>query len=101
LFQKGGKSIEKFERMWDIPRVITTKADVRKRVVIPHVKPGHVYAIERYPDGSFTLTEVKPVKKSEDRPVKVRLEKRGRYTVGVTDKPINMEVVNELLKDFP
>ena len=81
--------------------MITTKADDRKRVVVPHVKPGHVYAVQDNPDGSITLTEVKPVKKRETGPVKVRFEKRGRYTVGVSDRPINMEVVNQLLKEFP
>jgi hypothetical protein len=31
--------------MWDIPRVITTKADDRKRVVVPQAKAGQVYDV--------------------------------------------------------
>ena len=44
---------------WDIPRVITTKADDRKRVVIPDAKPGQVFDVQANSDGSITLTPLK------------------------------------------
>lgn len=49
--------------MWDIPRVITTKADDRKRVVIPDAKPGQVFDVQSNGDGSITLTPLKPRKR--------------------------------------
>jgi hypothetical protein len=86
--------------MWDIPIMVTTKADSRRRVVVPQVKPGQVYAIQDAPDGSIRLTllkEPEPV----DRPAKVTFVKEGRFTVGVTDRPINMKALKEALAEFP
>jgi hypothetical protein len=88
--------------LWDVPRVITTKADERKRVVLPQAKPGHVYTVEVTPEGYIMLRELKPSEAAQDRPVNVRFEKRGPYTVGVTDRgPISEAALKEALADFP
>jgi len=79
----------------------TATVDEKHRIKIPELKPGQVVAYDRGKNGTITLTKVKPAKKDENGPAKVRFEKRGRYTVGVTDRPINMEVVHQLLKEFP
>ena len=78
--------------------MITTKADSRKRVVLPQAKPGHVYAVEDNANGSFTLTEVKP---PQPKTPKCRLVKENGYTVVVPSQPINEQAIKELLADFP
>ena len=75
--------------------MITTKADKRKRVLVPQVKPGQVYAVQENADGSFTLTMVKPAQ------FKCRLAKEGGFTVAVPGQPINEDAIKELLADFP
>ena len=79
---------------------MTTTADSRKRVVLPAAKPGDRFDVQASADGVFILRPLKLVKKT-GRPAKVRFEKRGRYTVAVTDRPIDMNVVKELLANFP
>jgi hypothetical protein len=79
----------------------TATVDEKHRIQIPELKPGQVVAYDQGKDGTITLTEVKKVEGSEERPLNARLEKRDGYTVVVTDRPIDMKVVNELLKDFP
>jgi hypothetical protein len=86
--------------MWDVPTVITTKADSRRRVVVPQVKPGHVYSVQDDPDGSIKLTLL-TAPEPKDRPAKVTFVKEGRFTVGVLDRPINEAVIKELLAEFP
>lgn len=41
----------------------TVKVDNKRRVVLPDVKPGQVFALDNHGDGSFTLTIVKPDRK--------------------------------------
>ena len=74
--------------------MITTKADSRKRLVVPLARTGQVYAIQNNPDGSFTLTAVKPVKAGSS---KCRLVKKGGFTVAVPGQPINEDAIQELL----
>jgi hypothetical protein len=45
--------------MWDNPHVITLKADDRRRVQLPDIKPGQVFALETPGEGQFVLTLVK------------------------------------------
>ena len=78
--------------------MITTKADHRKRVVVPHAKPGQVYSVQENPDGSFILTVVKPVEPV--RP-KCRIAKKDGFTVVVPAQPINEQGIREILADFP
>jgi hypothetical protein len=77
--------------------VITTKADKRKRVLVPQARPGKKYAIQENADGSFTLTVVKP----EAPNLKCRLAKEDGFTVVVPGQPINEEAIKKLLADFP
>jgi hypothetical protein len=78
--------------------MITTKADNRKRVLVPHAKPGQVYAVESRADGSFTLTAVQS---SKAPAAKCRVTKVDGFTVVVPGQPINEQAVKELLADFP
>jgi hypothetical protein len=76
----------------------TITADNCKRVQIPDAVPGQVFAFTNNGDGTRTLTEVTA---AEVKPAEVRFEKRGRFTVGVSERPVNMEAVREMLAEFP
>ena len=76
----------------------TIVADKTKRVRIPDAKPGQVFAFTNNGDGTRTLTEIKPVEPTRS---KVKFIKRGRYTVGHTDKQVSLETIKELLSEFP
>ena len=39
--------------------MVTVKADNRRRVQLPDVKPGQIFALQDNGDGSLTLTKVK------------------------------------------
>ena len=43
--------------------MVTLKADNKRRVAIPHIKPGQVFAFEDNGDGSYTLIKVKAERK--------------------------------------
>ena len=81
-----------------IASVITTKADNRKRLVVPLAKPGQVYAIGENADGSFTLTAVTRTQAANP---KCRLAKENGFTVVVPGQPINEPAIKELLAEFP
>ena len=78
--------------------MITTKADNRKRVLVPQAKPGQVYAVQENSDGSLTLTVVET-----GQPVhpNCRVAKEDGFTVVVPGQPINEPAIKELLADFP
>lgn len=78
--------------------MITAKADDRKRLVVPLARPGQVYDVQANTDGSITLS---PLKVGRRVPQFVRTEKRGGYTVGVLDAPIDPAALKEALADFP
>jgi hypothetical protein len=62
---------------------MTVVADSKKRVTIRSVKPGERFDVHGAP------------------PAKVRIAKRGDYTVGVLDRQINDQAIKEALSDFP
>jgi hypothetical protein len=59
--------------------MITVKADDRRRVQIPGIKSGQVFALEDH-DGTVTLT---PLKKVEPRVITGKLVQRGGVLVCV------------------
>lgn len=75
---------------------ITT--DERKRAVITIAKPCQVYQAIENADGSITLI---PLKAQTRTPKFVRLERRGRFHVGVLDGPVDEKKLQQLEKDFP
>jgi hypothetical protein len=89
--------LEKEPPWWDIPTMSVT-VDSKKRVILPGAKPGEEFDVQATGDGIFVLRRLQPV---QDRPIKGRLVKRGKYTVCVTDRPIDMAALNEALADFP
>ena len=74
---------------------MTVVADNKKRVTIRLAKPGERFDVQTAGDGKFILTRLEPV--HELRPAKVRIEKRGKYSVGLVDRPINEQAITEAL----
>jgi hypothetical protein len=73
-------------------------ADDRRRVQIPGIKAGEKFAVENNGQGIITLHQVKPV---EPKAAKVRLVKRGKYTVMVTGRPISREEIQKEINEWP
>jgi hypothetical protein len=78
---------------------MTVVADNKKRVTIRFAKPGERFDVQVTGEGKFLLTRLEPVQKVP--PCKVRFVKRGKYTVGVLDRPISEQSIREALSDFP
>lgn len=75
----------------------TAKADNRRRVQIPNIKAGQVFANENNGAGVIVLHEVRPV---EQKPAKCKLVKKDGFTVLHTDKQVRLETIKELLSEF-
>ena len=73
-------------------------ADARKRVVLPVARPGDSFDVEVSGEGTFVLRRLNTPR---SRPAKVRFKKRGRFTVGILDRPINDAALREALAEFP
>ena len=73
-------------------------ADAKKRVVLPVARPGDSFEIEMSGEGTFVLLRMDTAR---SRPAKVRSEKRGHFTVGILDRPINDAALKEALAEFP
>ncbi|HEY3855987.1 MAG TPA: hypothetical protein VGO67_16485 [Verrucomicrobiae bacterium] len=78
---------------------MTVVADNKKRVTLRVAKPGERFDVQVVSDGNYVLTRLEPIQSK--KAAKVRIEKRGRYYVGVLDKPINEEALKEALAEFP
>jgi hypothetical protein len=77
---------------------MTVTADNKRRVVLPNAKPGDLFEVQFAGPGKVTLTKLEPVK---DKPANARLEKRGGFTVLVSDQPVSQAAIDEALADFP
>lgn len=78
---------------------MTIVADSKKRVTIRLANPGDRFDVQVAGDGKFILTRLEPVR--EPRPARVRIEKRGTYSVGVLNRPISEDAIREALSEFP
>ena len=78
---------------------MTVVADSKKRVTIRLAKPGERFDVQVAGDGKFLLTRLEPIQGTP--PAKVKIVKRGKYSVGVLDRPINEQALEEALSDFP
>ena len=77
---------------------MTVVADSKKRVTLKPAKPGDRFDVQVSEDGSLILRRLEPV---EARPAKIRIEKRGGYTVGVSDRPMDEAALKQALEEFP
>ena len=74
------------------------KVDDKQRVRLTALKPGDFYEPEFETPDVITLRRLSP---QEERPANVRLVRKKGYSVLVSDRPVNMEAVKDLLADFP
>jgi hypothetical protein len=84
-------------KVWEAP-TMTVIADSKKRVVIPLAKPGDRFDVSPSGTGTLVLTRLEPAK---SKPAKVKIEKRGRFSVGVLAGVIDPGALREALADFP
>ena len=78
---------------------MTVVADNKKRVTLRVAKPGERFDVQVVSDGNYILTRLEAIQSKKT--ANVRIEKRGRYHVGVLDKPINEDALKEALAEFP
>jgi len=78
---------------------MTVVADSKKRVTLRLAKPGERFDVQVAGDGKFLLTRLEPIQ--DTPPAKVKIVKRGKYSVGVLDRPMNAQALQEALNDFP
>jgi hypothetical protein len=76
------------------------KVDEAHRIQIAALAPGDLYQPEIVSPDEITLRRVSE-SSAASRPVTVRFEKRGGYTVGVSDQPISLAAIKEALAEFP
>jgi hypothetical protein len=77
---------------------MTVSADNKRRVVLPWAKPGDLFEVQYCGEGKLTLTKLEPIR---SRRTRVRFEKRGKYTVGVSESQVSLEAIKEALAHFP
>jgi hypothetical protein len=82
--------IDNTPRMWDSP-TMTTRADNKKRVVLPTAKPGDVFDIRSEGEGRFLLVRLAPVK------LKARMN-RTQCLKAITVAPLRPKMDWETLK---
>jgi hypothetical protein len=78
---------------------VTVVTDNKTRVTLRLAQPGDRFDVQVVSDGNYILTKLEPVRLKGS--AKVRIEKRGRYHVGVLDQPINAEALKDALAEFP
>jgi hypothetical protein len=76
---------------------MTVIADNKHRVTLP-TKPGERFDLQTVGKDRFILVRLEPVKPRQSR---VTFRKKGGYTVGKLDRPINETALREALAVFP
>ena len=89
---------EREVKAWKILSM-TVVADDRRRVTIRLAKPGERFRVQVAGEGKYVLTRLESAHKS--RRAKVRVEKRGLFSVGVLDRPIDEKAMMAALREFP
>lgn len=77
---------------------MTVIADARKCVLLPTAQPGDRFDVEIAGEGKFVLTRLEA---GASGAAKVKVEKRGGFTVGVLDHPIDEQALETALNEFP
>ena len=68
---------------------------------IAMLAPGDLYEPEIVSPDEITLRRVSESSANGSSPAKVRFEKRGGYTVGVSGQPVSLAAIKEALAEFP
>ena len=77
------------------------KVDEAHRIQIAVLAPGDLYEPEIVSPDEIKLRRVSQPSDTASRPTQVRFEKRGGYTVGVSDQPVSLAAIKEALAEFP
>ncbi len=77
------------------------KVDDAHRIHLAILAPGDLYEPEIVSRDEITLRRISPSSEIASRPAKVTFEKRGGYTVGVSDQPVSLAAIKEALAEFP
>lgn len=77
------------------------KVDEAHRIQIAVLAPGDLYEPEIVSPDEINLRRVSQSSDNASRPAKVNFEKRGGYTVGVSDQPVSLAAIKEALAEFP
>jgi hypothetical protein len=77
---------------------MTVVADSKKRLTIRSAKPGDRFDVHITGEGRSVLTRIEPV--SREPRAKVKIAKRGGYSVGVLDRPIDESALAAALREF-
>jgi len=77
---------------------MTVITDAKRRVTLPGASPGERWDMQ-FPDENRIVLH--RLTHAETKPEAVRLEKRGRLTVGVNRRPVNPAALAEALAEFP
>ncbi len=86
------------EGRWGDSFPMTVVADSKKRVVLPVAEPGDRFEVRVAADGTVVLARLHPV---PSRPARVKVEKRGGFSVGILNHPIDDEALREALAELP
>jgi hypothetical protein len=76
---------------------MTVTADNKRRIPLRMAQPGDRFDVQVSEGGKVVLTKLVP----ETRANKVRLVRKHGYTVGVTERPIDLEALRKALDEFP
>jgi hypothetical protein len=76
---------------------MTVIADNKKRVTLP-TEPGERFDLQAIGKDKFILTRLAPVR---PRPARVKIQKKGGFTVGKLDHAIDEAALREALAEFP
>jgi hypothetical protein len=77
---------------------MTVIADAKNRVTLPSAKPGDQFDVHLAGQGKVVLTKISS---ADDASAIVRIEKRGKFSVGVLDRSIDEQGLKAALADFP
>jgi hypothetical protein len=76
---------------------MTITADAKKRVVLPHVRPGDCFQVEE--DGAeIRLTRLEPVRPQGG---KARLRRENGYLVAETERVVAQGEIRKAWDEFP
>ena len=77
---------------------MTLIADAKKRVVLPRTRPGERFDVRIELEGKIVLRRLAP---ANPAPAKVKVRRRGGFSVGILEKPIDAQALKEALAEFP
>lgn len=76
---------------------MTVTADEKGCILLPDVKAGDQFEVALSSSGGITLTKVPASRAAGD----IRIVRKNGYSVGVLGRPIDLNAIQEALRDVP